>query len=113
MTDPLTDPEQPDARFSLANERTFLAWGRTCIALIATGVAVARLLPGRDVVNVWLALALVVAGMALALLSFVQYRRTDAAIRADQPIPASRLPLVLLGVIVLAGAFAVLLSLGP
>lgn len=30
---------EPDARFSLANERTFLAWIRTALALIAGGVA--------------------------------------------------------------------------
>ena len=32
--------EHPDIRFTLANERTFLAWLRTAIGLIAAGVAV-------------------------------------------------------------------------
>ena len=37
--------KEPDARFSYANERTFLAWNRTALALIATGVAATQLLP--------------------------------------------------------------------
>ncbi len=38
-----------DVRFSYANERTFLAWNRTALALIATGVAATQLLPKFDV----------------------------------------------------------------
>ena len=30
---------EPDARYSLANERTFLAWIRTALAVLAAGVA--------------------------------------------------------------------------
>ena len=37
--------EEPDVRFTYANERTFLAWNRTSLALIATGVAATQLLP--------------------------------------------------------------------
>lgn len=36
---------EPDPRFSLANERTYLAWLRTSLGLIASGIAVERLLP--------------------------------------------------------------------
>src|SRR5262249_51837567 len=36
---------QPDYRFSLANERTFLAWIRTGLALVGGGLAVAGFLP--------------------------------------------------------------------
>lgn len=46
MTAPHAEPgTEPDYRFTLANERTFLAWIRTALALIAGGVAVAQLLP--------------------------------------------------------------------
>ena len=54
-TDQIANPpaqetaEEPDVRFTYANERTFLAWNRTAPALIATGVATTQLLP-------WLAL---------------------------------------------------------
>jgi putative membrane protein len=40
-----TDEIEPDVRFTYANERTFLAWNRTALALIATGVAATQLLP--------------------------------------------------------------------
>ena len=36
--------EDIDPRFSYANERTFLAWNRTALALIGVGLAVANLL---------------------------------------------------------------------
>ena len=39
----------PDVRFTYANERTFLAWNRTALALIATGVAATQLLPALDI----------------------------------------------------------------
>ncbi len=41
----MTDPHDPDYRFTLANERTFLTWLRTSLALIAAGVAVVQLVP--------------------------------------------------------------------
>lgn len=34
------DTEEPDVRFTLANERTFLAWIRTSLAFLAVAVAV-------------------------------------------------------------------------
>jgi putative membrane protein len=35
--------QEPDYRFSLANERTFLAWIRTALAILASGVALDQL----------------------------------------------------------------------
>jgi uncharacterized membrane protein YidH (DUF202 family) len=43
--EPTDDEQEPDYRFTLANERTFLAWIRTALALIAGGIAVAQLVP--------------------------------------------------------------------
>ncbi len=37
--------KEPDVRFTYANERTYLAWNRTALALIATGAAATQLLP--------------------------------------------------------------------
>ena len=37
---------EPDYRFTLANERTFLAWVRTALGLLAAAVAVVQLVPG-------------------------------------------------------------------
>ncbi len=38
------DGSEPDARFTFANERTFLAWSRTALALVVAGLAVIQLL---------------------------------------------------------------------
>jgi uncharacterized membrane protein YidH (DUF202 family) len=40
--------QHPDYRFTLANERIFLAWIRTSLALVAGGIAVVRLGPWRS-----------------------------------------------------------------
>ena len=37
--------EAPDYRFSLANERTFLAWIRTALGFLAAGVGLDQLAP--------------------------------------------------------------------
>jgi hypothetical protein len=39
------DETEPDARFTYANERTFLAWNRTALALVVAGLAIIQLLP--------------------------------------------------------------------
>lgn len=105
---------EPDYRFSLANERTFLAWIRTALALIAGGLAVASLLPPLrlPLARESLALALVGLGTAVAGASFRRWARNEEAMRLDDPIPSSRIPLVLaVGVGVLSLA-AVMLLLG-
>ena len=81
----------PDYRFSLANERTLLAWLRTALALVAGGVAMAQFAPelgvrgGGPVVS----LGLVLTGMATALAGHRRYLRNERAIAADQPLPPS------------------------
>lgn len=45
MNEPDQNNDPQVARTILANERTFLAWARTSLALIGAGVAVARFLP--------------------------------------------------------------------
>ena len=43
----MNERRTPEAQFQLANERTYLAWLRTALALVASGVAAARLLAGQ------------------------------------------------------------------
>lgn len=88
---------EPDYRFSLANERTFLAWIRTALALLAGGVAVRQLVPAVGLHGSRLALALACIGLSVCLsaMSLRRWRRNESAMRRDQPLPSSRMPLVL------------------
>ena len=42
---PGPEGEEPDPRFTLANERTFLAWIRTALALVASGIGLEAFVP--------------------------------------------------------------------
>ena len=89
--------DEPDVRFTYANERTFLAWNRTALALIATGVAATQLLPrlqmtwGRPL----LGLPLIALGAVVAAESYRHWRANELAMRRKEPLPRSRMPLVL------------------
>ncbi|MBF9134431.1 DUF202 domain-containing protein [Plantactinospora sp. S1510] len=102
--------ETPDYRFSLANERTFLAWLRTGLALIAGGLAVAQFLPPMPLPHLreGLAVALLLLGGTVAIRAVDHWARTERAIRLGQELPASRFPAVLA---LLVGLGAVLLVL--
>jgi putative membrane protein len=91
----LDDGEEPDPRFSLANERTFLAWIRTSIALIAGGLATSQLLAGLPGARWALAVPLAGLGLLMAGTSHGHYRKIEHAMRHDQPLPRSPLPLIL------------------
>jgi putative membrane protein len=103
---------EPDARFTYANERTFLAWNRTALALIATGVAATQLLPKLQVE--WgrrlLGLPLIALGALVAAESFRQWRANQRAMRRGDPLPRSWMPIVLTVGIVVIGAIAVALA---
>lgn len=99
---------EPDARFTFANERTFLAWNRTALALVAAGLAIVQLLPpfagvpwGRHVI----AVPLIVLGGVISAMSYVEWRRDQGAMRLGRPLPPSVLPRLLTGTI--AGLAAV------
>ena len=90
---PPARPPHPDYRFSLANERTLLAWLRTALALVAGGVAMTQFAPelgvpaGGPVVSV----GLLLAGLLTALAGHRRYVRNERAIAADEPLPSSKL----------------------
>ena len=91
MPSPADPPPHPDYRFSLANERTLLAWLRTALALVAGGVAMTQFVPelgfpgGGPVVSV----GLLLAGLGTALAGHRRYVANEAAIAADRPLPTS------------------------
>jgi putative membrane protein len=89
---------EPDARFTFANERTFLAWTRTALAFMVAGLAIVQLLPpfpgvpwGRHLLGV----PLIVIGGVIALVSYGQWARSQQALRRGQPLPRSVLPRIL------------------
>lgn len=109
--DPRGQGSDPDYRFSLANERTFLAWIRTALALAAGGLGAASLLdefPGEG----FLAVGLLILSFVTAALSYRRWALNETAIRCDEPLPPSPLPLVLtVGVALLVVASAILIAL--
>jgi len=109
---PETDEVEPDVRFTYANERTFLAWNRTALALIATGIAATQLLPefhlsgGRKI----LGLPMIGLGALVALTSFTHWKANQRAMRLGRPLPRSPMPLVLSIGIGLVAVIAVVLA---
>ena len=97
--------EPPDYRFSLANERTFLAWIRTALALIGGGLACAQFLPPLPIEHLReiIAIGLLVLGAVVALRAVDHWARTERAMRLKQDLPASRFPAIL-AIVVAAGA---------
>ena len=80
---------EPDPRFTLANERTFLTWLSTSLALSAGGVAMAAL--PKDVFVPWirtaLAIVLVLLSALAAAMSYPRWRHVQVALRRRAPLP--------------------------
>ncbi|MBF5029462.1 MULTISPECIES: DUF202 domain-containing protein [unclassified Micromonospora] len=95
----------PDYRFSLANERTFLAWLRTGLALVAGGLAAAQFLPPLRLAHLreGLAVALLLLGATVSIRAVDHWARTERAMRLNEELPASRFPAVL-ALVVAVGA---------
>jgi putative membrane protein len=103
---------EPDYRFTLANERTFLAWLRTALGLLAGGVAVHQLVPAPAGASAVLAALCVALAAVLAATAYPRWRRVQIAMRAGAPLPRSLMIVVLTaGLFVLILAAAVLLAL--
>jgi putative membrane protein len=104
---------EPDVRFTYANERTFLAWNRTALALIATGVAATQLLPEFHVSGGprILGLPLIGLGALVAVTSFRHWKANEQAMRHHEPLPRSPMPLVLSIGIGAVAVIAVVLAL--
>ena len=95
---------EPDARFTLANERTFLAWIRTALALLAAGVALDAFdlaFPGS--LGAVLTVLLVSLGVLSAVAAWFRWARAERALRLGAPLPALGMAAVLAGGVVLAG----------
>ena len=80
--------DEPDVRFSYANERTFLAWIRTALALVAAGLAIVQLLPpfhgirwGRHAIGI----PLILLGAVVAVYSYLEWHANQRALRRGEP----------------------------
>jgi putative membrane protein len=90
---PADDGEEPDYRFTLANERTFLAWVRTALGLLAGGVAVRQLVDPFDIENATTVLALLSVGCSVVLVvgGYLRWVAVQRAIRRGERLPPARL----------------------
>lgn len=91
------DECEPDYRFTMANERTFLAWQRTALGLLAASVALVQLVPeltipgARRLLGIGLAvLAILTSGMGL-----LRWQQADHAMRRGDPLPRHPSPVYL------------------
>ncbi|MBO4275973.1 YidH family protein, partial [Microbispora triticiradicis] len=80
---------EPDPRFVLANERTFLTWISTALALSAGGIAMAVVPEGVFVpwVRTLLAVVLVLLSALAAGSAYPRWRHIDRALREDRALP--------------------------
>lgn len=91
---------EPDPRFSLANERTFLAWIRTTLALLAAAAAIHVLdLSVSDTVQRYASVLLAAAAFICALQSWFGWLHTEAAMRLGKPLPGNAVGLVVVAII--------------
>jgi putative membrane protein len=81
--------EEIDYRFTLANERTFLAWIRTSLGLLAGGVAVHTLVQPLRMSGVrrTLAMSCIVLAVIIAVGAYGHWRRVGTAMRNGEPLP--------------------------
>lgn len=98
--------EEPDYRFSFANERTFLAWIRTSMALLAAAVALDVVeLSVPHAVQVGLMVVLACLGLVSAVAAWFRWAAAERAIRNKAPLPSMGFALILvLGISIAAVA---------
>jgi putative membrane protein len=107
--DPRAVGTDPDYRFTLANERTFLAWVRTALALAAGGLAAVTILddfPGEE----WLGVGLLALSFITAAASYRRWALNERAMRLDEPLPPSRLPMMMAVFVAIVSIAAAILT---
>jgi putative membrane protein len=108
----LDEGEDPDYRFSLANERTYLAWSRTALSLLAGAVAVDQLASNFGSAGTRKALGVVLAlcGLAVAGLSYSRWAAVERAMRRSAKMPFPWLVIVVSVALTLVAAGVLLIA---
>ncbi|KNC90809.1 YidH family protein [Trabulsiella odontotermitis] len=101
--------EAPDYRFSLANERTYLAWIRTSLGFLAAGVGLDQLAPdfATPLIREVLALLLCLFAGTLAIYGYLRWLKNEKAMRMKEDLPYTH-TLLIISVILLVVAFTVM-----
>ncbi|WP_228001999.1 YidH family protein [Nocardia australiensis] len=114
-TEPGTGEREPDYRFTLANERTFLAWIRTALALLAGAVAIHQLAAPAAVPEARTIIALLCTALSavLAVGALRHWRTTQSAMRRELPLPGTaQVPLLSVGIVTIALVVALTVLFG-
>lgn len=103
---------EPDPRFTLANERTFLAWIRTSLAFLAGGIAIEAFT--GDIFDLairkFLATVLLLLGMLLSAGATIRWLRVERSMRHRAPLPLPIIaPLVAVGGAIASGVLVVII----
>lgn len=93
----------PDYRFTLANERTFLAWIRTALALMAGAVGIEQFAPqlSSAELRIGISTLLLVAASAMGFMAWRRWRRNEYAMRLESNLPYTRALVILATLMVL------------
>ncbi|MCD2342927.1 DUF202 domain-containing protein [Ideonella azotifigens] len=105
--------KDPDYRYTLANERTFLAWIRTAMAVLGSGVVLEQFSSHLGPRAWVLALACFLTGLAavMSIGAYWQWRRNEIAMRHERALPSTRSVLVLAaGFLITAGVITLMLA---
>lgn len=103
------DGAEPDPRFTLANERTFLAWTRTSLAFLAGGIALGAfpLEQLSEELKSGLAVFIIAIGMLIAAGAAGRWIRVERAMRRNEPLPVPGIVPLLSFAALVASAFAI------
>jgi putative membrane protein len=109
----MSEEQEPDYRFTLANERTYLAYLRTSLACYAGGLSAVQFLdlgldrwPARII-----GVVLVSAGVLTTAGAFRRWQQNLVAIRRGGPLPVTRVPLMLGATIAVVGLVGLIFAL--
>lgn len=103
----------PDPRFTLANERTFLAWTTTSLGTLGIGLAVGTVIPGEPVPLKVIAALWILLSIVIALRALVRWFIVERAMRLGQGLPLSRSILwvaVAMGALSVASAYVLVVA---